>query len=114
VHAARACRPRRAATAKKGAERCVPRMQVKKKSHREALSSAEGTEAAKLSKRLVRLRTELELPPTKFEMDALRLRRPADGGDAVLKAFAGLQLRQHADRLKRLWETRIGATAAGS
>ena len=43
----------------------MPLVQVKRKAQREELMSPEGQAAARLSKRLVTLQTDLELPPVR-------------------------------------------------
>lgn len=69
-----------------------------------ALSSVEGTAAARLSRALVELRTTLDLPPVVGPLDRFRLQPPADGGRAAVMEMASLELRMHENRFRALWQ----------
>ena len=48
-------------------------VQVKRKGQREQLSSTEGTQKAQLSKRLVTIQTDVDLPPTRQAAEPVAL-----------------------------------------
>eukprot|EP00887_Chlorella_sp_A99_P000066 scaffold16.g66.t1 len=69
----------------------------------EQLGSEAGAAAARLSRQLVEIRTDLDLPPLRAPLDALRLARPADGGAAAAHQLESLEFKVHAGRLRALW-----------
>ncbi|KAK9819264.1 hypothetical protein WJX81_000182 [Elliptochloris bilobata] len=78
--------------------------EVTRKKPREELSSDSGVAAARLSKRLVSIRTDLDLPPLRFDWGELRLREPDEASrTAIAETFAALQFVQHARRLDLVW-----------
>ena len=72
---------------------------------RAALTSEEGVQAARLSKKLVTIQTDVQLPPLTFPFSQLSLQSPSDTTRAAVKAaFAALEFRQHEKRLDSIWE----------
>ena len=72
---------------------------------RTALTSEEGVQAARLSKKLVTIHTDVQLPPLTFPFSQLSLQSPSDTTRAAVKAaFAALEFRQHEKRLDSIWE----------
>lgn len=69
----------------------------------EALASKAGSAAARLSRQLVEIRTDLDLPPLRQPLEQLRLRRPPDGGAMAAAELKALEFRVHAERLRALW-----------
>jgi DNA polymerase-1 len=68
-----------------------------------ALATEDALAAARLSKQLVELRTDVDVPSTNLTLDSMRLRIPADGGRAAFDMLAELEFESHAKRLKSLW-----------
>lgn len=68
-----------------------------------ALSSDDALAAARLSKELVELRTNVDVPATNIDMESLRLRVPKDQGLEVFRLFRELEFDSHEKRLKALW-----------
>jgi len=68
-----------------------------------ALATEDALAAARLSKQLVELRTDVDVPSTNVALDTMRLRVPADGGRAAFEMLAELEFESHARRLKALW-----------
>lgn len=68
-----------------------------------ALATEDALAAARLSKQLVELRTDVDVPSTNMPLDSMRLRVPADGGRAAFEMLADLEFESHARRLKSLW-----------
>lgn len=61
------------------------------------------TEAAKLSRALVEIRTTLDFPPAQIPLDRLRLLPPPEGGKKALKMLEELEFSSHAARFAALW-----------
>ena len=71
---------------------------------RTKLTAAEAAPAARLSKRLVTIQTDVELPPLRFPMSHLALVSPTNVSRAAVKAaFAELEFSQHEQRLEQVW-----------
>lgn len=71
---------------------------------RTKLTAAEAAPAARLSKRLVTIQTDVELPPLRFPMSHLALLSPTNVSRAAVKAaFAELEFSQHERRLEQVW-----------
>ncbi len=70
-----------------------------------ALATEDALAAARLSKQLVELRTDVDVPSTNVALDTMRLRVPADGGRAAFEMLAELEFESHARRLKALWSS---------
>jgi DNA polymerase-1 len=68
-----------------------------------ALSTEDALAAARLSKQLVELRTDVDVPSTNVDMESMRLRVPVDRGTSVFRMFEELEFESHARRLKALW-----------
>lgn len=68
-----------------------------------ALSSDDALAAARLSKQLVELRTNVDVPATNINMESLRLRIPEDNGREVFRLFRELEFDSHEKRLRSLW-----------
>ena len=68
-----------------------------------ALSADDAPAAARLSKQLVELRTNVDVPATNIEMESLRLRIPEDQGRRVFELFRELEFDSHEKRLRALW-----------
>lgn len=80
--------------------------QVTRKKVRETLLSANGVEAARLSHRLVKLHTDIQLPDLREPLDNLRLQLPSDAGSpscAAMDILGYLELKQHSKRLQKLY-----------
>jgi len=85
-----------------------------RKAAREALATAEGAAAARLSRRLVTIHTELDVPPARLPWGELAFARPARGSDAenaALDALAALDMAPAAARLQRVWHAMDAASA---
>ncbi|KAL3155299.1 hypothetical protein ABBQ32_013081 [Trebouxia sp. C0010 RCD-2024] len=77
----------------------------KKKGLREKLTNPEAANAARLSKKLVTIHTDIVLPPVRFPMNHLALQSPTDLTRAAVKAaFASLEFAQHERRLEAIWD----------
>lgn len=71
-----------------------------------ALATDDAVAAARLSKQLVELRTDVDVPATNIDIDAaLRLTVPEDGGREVWRLFRELEFASHEKRLRALWNT---------
>lgn len=71
---------------------------------REKLTNPESAAAARLSKKLVTIHTDVALPPVRFPLDDLALHPPTDLTRAAVKAaFASLEFAQHEKRLEEVW-----------
>ena len=68
-----------------------------------ALATEDALAAARLSKQLVELRTDVDVPSTNLTLDSMRLRVPADGGRAAFDILAELEFESHTKRLRSLW-----------
>lgn len=68
-----------------------------------ALSTDDALAAARLSKQLVKLRTNVDVPATNIGMESLRLRIPEDQGHEVFRLFRELEFDSHEKRLRSLW-----------
>lgn len=78
---------------------------------REKLINPENIAAGRLSKKLVTIHTDVQLPPLKFHMDYLTLAAPTAVTKAAVKAaFAELEFSQHEKRLEAIWKSRAQAT----
>ena len=82
---------------------------AKPKRAAEALGSYDGAAAARLSRQLVEIRADLDLPPTQVPLDELRLQPPADGGAATAQLFEALEFKTHERRLRALWGSQAAA-----
>lgn len=72
---------------------------------REKLTNPESANAARLSKKLVTIHTDIVLPPVRFPMSHLALQSPTDLTRAAVKAaFASLEFAQHEKRLEVIWD----------
>ena len=72
---------------------------------REKLTNPESANAARLSKKLVTIHTDIVLPPVRFPMSHLALQSPSDLTRAAVKAaFALLEFAQHEKRLEVIWD----------
>ena len=72
---------------------------------RDKLTTPEAAPAARLSKKLVTIHTDIALPPVRFPMGHLALHPPTDLTRAAVKAaFASLEFAQHEKRLEAIWE----------
>ena len=72
---------------------------------REKLTSPGAADAARLSKKLVTIHTDIVLPPVRFPMSHLELQPPTDLTRAAVKAaFASLEFAQHEKRLEVIWD----------
>ena len=72
---------------------------------RAKLTAPEAAPAARLSKKLVMIRTDVDLPPIRFPMDTLALEPPSDMTQQATKAaFAHLDFKQHEKRLESIWK----------
>lgn len=78
--------------------------EAKPKRAAENLSSTEGAASARLSKQLVQIRTDLDLPPTQVPLDGFRIQPPTDGGAAACRYFQELEFRTHEQRMIQLWK----------
>lgn len=80
---------------------------------REKLTNPEAANAARLSKKLVTIHTDIVLPPVRFPMDHLALQTPSDLTRAAVKAaFASLEFAQHEKRLEAIWDNMARSQAA--
>ena len=71
---------------------------------RTKLTTPEAAPAARLSKRLVTIQTDVELPPLRFPLSHLALVSPTSVSRAAVKAaFAELEFSQHERRLEQIW-----------
>ena len=71
---------------------------------RDKLTHADAAPAARLSKNLVTIHTDVVLPPVQFAMQHLALQPPTDLTRAAVKAaFASLEFSQHERRLEAIW-----------
>ena len=78
---------------------------VKGKRARESLLSEKGAASAVLSRRLVEIRQNLTVPSLNepfLPLDDLRVKPPADGGLAAMRAFERYELANAAERWKRV------------
>lgn len=72
---------------------------------REKLTHPESANAARLSKKLVTIHTDIVLPPVRFPMHHLALQPPSAVTRAAVKAaFASLEFAQHEKRLEAIWD----------
>ena len=69
-----------------------------------ALSSVDGVAAARLSKQLVQLQTELDVPATTGSLDRFRIQVPKDGGESAIKLLHSLEFESHQRRIRGLWQ----------
>lgn len=69
-----------------------------------ALASAEGAAAARLSRQLVQICTDLDLPPAQVPLDSFRLQLPSDKGTQALQLLAQLEFKTHSQRLLGIWK----------
>ena len=72
-----------------------------------ALSAPDGAAAARLSKKLVALQTNLDVPATTGPLDRLRLRMPEDNGEETFRLLRNLEFESHQQRIKSLWKSWI-------
>ena len=111
---------------------------MKRKSQREELQSVEGSQKAQLSKKLVTIQTDLELPPVRSAWHCpvpcmrgcgyqaltsppacdrmawaeLRLQAPQQADLSEIERVLGeLEFRQHSQRFTRVWEAMRSAAA---
>lgn len=72
-----------------------------------ALTSVEGIGAAKLSKQLVQIQSNLDMPPlsVKASLDQFKILPPPDGGVSAVAALRELEFKMHEARLVSLWQT---------
>lgn len=80
--------------------------EIRRPSARAALQSEEGVRAARLSRRLLEIRTDLDLPPAALPWESLELRSPPEGGAArgeALGALRELDMEASAARLEGIW-----------
>ena len=68
------------------------------------LATAEGAAAALLSRQLVQIQTNLDLPPVVAPLETFRVALPGDGGQEALRLLKELEFEVHSNRMKRLWE----------
>ena len=68
------------------------------------LATAEGAAAALLSRQLVQIQTNLDLPPVVAPLETFRVALPGDGGREALRLLKELEFEVHSNRMKRLWE----------
>ncbi|CAK0782361.1 hypothetical protein CVIRNUC_005650 [Coccomyxa viridis] len=88
---------------------------VKRKGQREQLSSTEGTQKAQLSKRLVTIQTDVNLPPVRMPWEDLLLRAPPEERLAQIESALGeLEFRQHAQRFAKIWAAMRAAEQAAA
>lgn len=79
---------------------------------REKLTNPEAGNAARLSKKLVTIHTDIVLPPVRFPMSHLALQPPTDLTRAAVKAaFASLEFAQHEKRLEAIWDNMVRSRA---
>lgn len=79
---------------------------------REKLTHPEAGNAARLSKKLVTIHTDIVLPPVRFPMTHLALHPPTDLTRAAVKAaFASLEFAQHEKRLEAIWDNMVRSRA---
>lgn len=71
-----------------------------------ALLSVQGIGAARLSKQLVQIQSNLDLPPlsANVSLDQFRILPPPDGGAAAVGALRDLEFKVHEARLISLWQ----------
>lgn len=81
--------------------------ELKPKKAAAQLTTAEGRAAAQLSQQLVRIETELDLPPLQLSLDSLRLLLPADRGADLLRQFQALDFNRHTARVQALWQSEL-------
>lgn len=74
------------------------------KAVREALSSEEGRSAARLSHRLVAVRTDADqdVPLLRFPLARARLRMPADQGARALESMAAMELSRQRAKMSKI------------
>jgi len=72
-----------------------------------ALCQEDAPAAARLSKQLVQLRTDVDVPATNIDMESLRIRVPADGGREALRLCRELEFDSHERRLRSLWDSLV-------
>ena len=80
-----------------------PKFRVSAKVAREALGDAANVERVRMSRALVALQDGVAGLDVEPPWDALRLRRPRDGGEAAQALFARCDFRTLAGRAERLW-----------
>lgn len=68
------------------------------------LATPAGAAAAILSRQLVQIQTDLDLPPVVGPLDRFVVKSPSDGGVEALKILKELEFEVHSIRLQRLWE----------
>ena len=81
---------------------------------RAKLTSPESAAAARLSKKLVTIHTDVDMPPLRFPWSYLALTPPTDfTRGTVQAAFAKLEFKQHARRLSRIWQKQEALETSG-
>lgn len=86
---------------------------IPKRKSTEKLASKEGAAAALLSRQLVQIRTELDLPPLVGSLDRFLLKPPMDGGLVAMQMMEALQFQVHARRVQALWKHLHELAASG-
>jgi len=79
--------------------------EVTTKRARTQLTTEDGQAAARLSKKLVTIKTDLNLPVLRQPWSQFLLRQPPDGGCSVMAALDALEMAQASKRLAQLWGT---------
>jgi len=78
---------------------------VSRKQVRETLLSDDGIAAARLSSRLVKLQTDIDVPDLRVPLDTMRLQLPDEiNRTNALGLLRELELKTHADRLQALYD----------
>lgn len=69
-----------------------------------ALATVEGAAAARLSRQLVEIRVDLDLPPVVGSLEKFRVQPPKDGGIEALRLLKELEFEVHSTRIQGLWK----------
>lgn len=77
--------------------------EVTTKRARTQLTTEDGQAAALLSKKLVTIKTDLNLPVLRQPWSQFLLQQPPDGGCSVMAALNALEMKQASKRLAQLW-----------
>jgi 5'-3' exonuclease len=77
---------------------------IPKKRATAMLATSEGAAAAKLSRQLVEIRVDLDLPPVVGSLEKFRVRPPRDGGKEALRLLKELEFEMHSTRIQALWK----------
>ncbi|KAG7668721.1 putative DNA polymerase I [Nannochloris sp. 'desiccata'] len=77
---------------------------IPKKRATAVLATSEGAAAAKLSRQLVEIRVDLDLPPVVGSLEKFRVHPPKDGGTEALRLLKEIEFEVHSTRIQALWK----------